>query len=281
VFGYRDPIGYLAARRFRRTGVPYAFEALGMFRPKLRKQRLKRALDATVFASLPREAAVVVAASEIERREYLDAGGPAARVALRPNGVPQAPGGRSGELRRALGADTEQLILYVGRIADGKGLELLVRALPRLPGVLLALVGPDDGHGTPARLRRLASELGVADRVRPLGAWPTQPLSLYADADVFALPSAHENFGMAAAEAASAGVPVVVTDRCGVAEILRDAGALVVPYEQHAVESALGRLLADEALRRTIGAQGAVRAAEYSWPSVAALQEEIYRRVVG
>jgi glycosyltransferase involved in cell wall biosynthesis len=281
VFGYRDPIGYLAARRFRRTGVPYAFEALGMFRPKLRKQRLKRALDATVFASLPREAAVVVAASEIERREYLDAGVPAARVALRPNGVPQAPGGRSGELRRALGADTEQLILYVGRIADGKGLELLVRALPRLPGVLLALVGPDDGHGTPGRLRRLASELGVADRVRPLGAWPTQPLSLYADADVFALPSAHENFGMAAAEAASAGVPVVVTDRCGVAEILRDAGALVVPYEQHAVESALGRLLADEALRRTIGAQGAVRAAEYSWPSVAALQEEIYRRVVG
>ena len=56
------------------------------------------------------------------------------------------------------------------------------------------------------------------------------PLDLYGDADVFALPSAHENFGMVAAEAAAAGTASVVSDRCGVAEVVRDRGALVVPY---------------------------------------------------
>jgi glycosyltransferase involved in cell wall biosynthesis len=281
VFGFRDPIGFAAARWFRKERIPYVFEALGMFRPKLRKQRLKRVLDSTVLASLPRSAALVVAASEVERREYLDAGMPAEQIALRPNGIPQAPPERSGELRRLIGLSLDPLVLYVGRVAEGKGLDLLVRSLPDLPDAHLALVGPDDGHGTPRRLLRLAAELQVAQRLHILGQWPTQPLSLYADADVFALPSAHENFGMAAAEAASAGVPVIVTDRCGVAEILRNSGALVVTYDLVDVRSALATLLGDPELRRTLGAQGARRTAEYDWASVAELQEDIYRRVLG
>lgn len=280
VFGFRDPIGFDAARWFRRQGIPYVFEALGMFRPKLRKQALKRFLDSTLLASLPGRASLVVATSEIERREYLDAGIAPERVAVRPNGIPTVPRSRSRVLRDRIGVDDEQLILYVGRIADGKGLDFLVDALVDLAETHLALVGPDDGHGTTQRLNDLARTAKVEQRLHILGQWETQPLDAYADADVFALPSAHENFGMAAAEAASAGVAVVVTDRCGIAELLRDHGALVVPYDAGAVQHALTRLLADADLRRRLGELGAARAAEYRWAAVAELQESIYRRAI-
>jgi glycosyltransferase involved in cell wall biosynthesis len=281
IFGFRDPLGFSAARWFRRHRVPYVFEALGMFRPKLRKQALKRVLDATVLVPVTRHAEFVMAASAVERQEYLDAGISAERVVVRPNGIPQVPHTRSGELRERIGLGAEPLLLYAGRVADGKGLDLLVRALPDLHDAHLAVVGPDDGHGTTRMLGRLAAELGVAERVHLLGQWPEQPLTLYGDADVVALPSAHENFGMAAAEAASAGVAVVVTDRCGVAELLRDHGALVVGYDVVEVRAAIARLLADPDLRRRLGKLGSTRAAEFGWPSVAALQESIYRRVVG
>ena len=280
VFGFRDPIGLIAAGWFRGERIPYVFEALGMFRPKLRKLRIKGLLDSTILAPLPREAAIVVAASEVERREYVEAGLAAERIAVRPNGIPAAPRDRSGELRRIIGIDREALVLYAGRIAEGKGLDLLVRTLADAPSAHLALVGPDDGHGTTRRLRQLGMELDVDARLHLVGQWSTRPLSIYADADVFALPSAHENFGMAAAEAASAGVPVVVTDRCGVAEILNNAGALVVPYDLEAVRGALTTLLNDGELRRALGEQGAARTADYSWAAVAERQEDIYRRVV-
>ena len=57
------------------------------------------------------------------------------------------------------------------------------------------------------------------------------PHELYPQADVFVLASAGESFGMVAAEAAAAGTPVIVSDRCGVAEFFDDGEALVVPYE--------------------------------------------------
>jgi glycosyltransferase involved in cell wall biosynthesis len=280
VFGFRDPIGFDAARWFHRQGIPYVFEALGMFRPKLRKQALKRLLDSTLLASLPGRAALVVAASEVERREYLEAGIEPERVAVRPNGIPAVPRTRSRLLRDRIGLADEPLILYVGRVADGKGLDFLVDALVDLAEAHLAVVGPDDGHGTTQRLTELARRNGVEPRLHILGQWETQPLALYADADVFALPSAHENFGMAAAEAASAGVAVVVTDRCGVAELLKDHGALVVPYAAAPVQKALTDVLADLDLRLRLGKLGVARTAEYRWPAVAALQESIYRRAI-
>jgi len=281
VFGFRDYVSTVAARWCRRHGVPYVFEPLGMFRPKLRKVLLKRALDDTLYRAVPRGAALAIAASEIERRE-LTAVVPPAQIAIRPNGFPAPPEPvlRPGPLRNRLGLDPSvPLVLSVGRIAHGKGLEQLVGAVSRLDGVQLAIVGPDDGHGLSSELLRLRHRLGSADRVHLLGPVDS-PLELYGDADVFALGSAHENFGMVAAEAAAAGTASAVTDRCGVAELLRDRGALVVPYGEDPLHGALARLLADEALREQLGRGGREVAAELSWSNVARLQAEIYERVM-
>src|SRR5689334_13465048 len=137
VFGFRDPIGTGVATWCRARRVPYVFEGLGMVAPKHRKVALKRGLDATVFRGVIGGAKSIVAASHVEAREY----GDDPRIVVRPHGFPEPmPVARSGALRSRIGvADDTPLVLYVGRIAHGKGLELLVRAVGELPGVHVAL----------------------------------------------------------------------------------------------------------------------------------------------
>ena len=281
VFGYRDWVSTVTARWCRANGVPYVFEPLGMFAPKLRKVALKHALDSTLYRAVPRGAALAIVASERERQE-LEAVVPPERVVVRPNGFPAPydPPPRPGPLRSRLGLDaTVPLVLSVGRVARGKGLEHLVPAVASLDGVQLAIAGPDDRHGLLPELLALRDRLGAGGRVHMLGAVEF-PLELYGDADVLALPSAHENFGMVAAEAAAAGTASVVSDRCGVAEVMRDRGALVIPYGEAPLRAALARLLGDAGLRAQLGRGGRQVARELSWPNIVRLQAEIYECVV-
>ena len=108
VFGYRDWVSTVTARWCRVNGVPYVFEPLGMFRPKLRKVALKRALDGTLYRAVPRRAALAIGASERERHE-LEAVVPSERVVVRPNGFPAPydPPPRPGPLRSRLGLDAD------------------------------------------------------------------------------------------------------------------------------------------------------------------------------
>jgi len=279
VFGYRDVVTTTVAAYCRLRRVPYVFEPLGMFLPRVRKIRFKRVFDTTIARHVAAGAAAIVASSEYERRQLVEAGAPAGSIRVRGNGFPEPPPPSKGKLRDSLGLGDEPLVLYVGRLASGKGVELLLAAAERLPAAHVAFVGPDDGHGTAALVDRASASGAAAGRIHRLG--PSErPLELYAEADVFVLPSAGESFGMVAAEAAAAGTPVVVTDRCGVAEPLADA-ALVVPYDGDAITAAIERLLADPELRARVGAAGRAAAARLSWDVVVAGQEEIYRDVLG
>ena len=107
-----------------------------------------------------------------------------------------------------------------------------------------------------------------------------RPMWLYAGVDVFVLPSRYENFGNVVAEAAAAGIPSVVTDRCGVAEYVRDRAALVVECTAQAIRGGITRILTESELRTSLAAQGPRVAAELSWANVAATQEDIYRRAL-
>jgi glycosyltransferase involved in cell wall biosynthesis len=255
-----------------------------MVAPKHRKVALKRALDSTVFRGVVRGARTLIATSGAESREYVEAGAEEQRIAVRPNGFPDLLGEHErGKLRALVGVDDgAPVVLYVGRIAHGKGLELLVRAAAELPGVHVAIVGPDGGHGVHHELLALRERLGLAERVQLVGPLPRDELpAVYADADVFVLPSSYENFGLVAGEAAAAGAAIVVTNRCGVAELFAERGALVVPYAEAELRRALARLLGDQELRTRLGREARQVAAEWSWPRVVELQECIYRAALG
>jgi glycosyltransferase involved in cell wall biosynthesis len=284
VFGFRDYVGTRSARWARSRGIPYVFEGLGMVRPKLRKIAIKATLDRTIYRAVLEGAALCVATSEREADEYVDAGVARSRIVVRPNGFPTPvePTKRPGPLRRQLElGESGALLLSLGRVAPGKGIELVVESLPALEGVHLAVVGPDE-RGTASELAALARRLRVDDRVHLVGPWPgsAPPLDVYGDADVFVLASAHESFGMAAAEAAAAGTVPVVTDRCGIADLLSDGAGIVVPHDRDALREALAQLVADPELRLRLAAGARLVAAEWSWQHVVELQEDVYWRAV-
>ena len=273
VFGFRDPVTTGTAAWCRVRGVPYVFEPLGMFAPRVRKLRLKRLLDSTLYRGVASGAAAIVAVSAREREEVIAGGVPPEKVRVRGNGFPEPPPAGEGDARGRLGIPGEApLVLYVGRLATGKGLEHLAAAARSLDGVHVVVVGPDDRHGAAARL-------DGAERVHVLPPTESPPFELYRAADVFVLPSAGESFGMVAAEAAAVGTPVVLTDRCGVASFFRDGEALVVPDERDEVIAAIRRVLADDALRAQLGEGGIAAAKRMSWDNVVDLQEAIYREI--
>jgi glycosyltransferase involved in cell wall biosynthesis len=168
-------------------------------------------------------------------------------------------------------------ILCVGTIEPRKNLELLVRALAKLPGARLVAVGP---HTPYAReCAELARRLGVADRLEMPGYVSREDLlALHARCAVVAVPSFYEGFGYAAAQALCAGVPCLVSDRTSLPEV-SGGDAPVVPLEDldgwcaRLSEALLGGLDAGAALVR---GRSATR---FSWDAAADRTLAVYAGV--
>lgn len=154
------------------------------------------------------------------------------------------------------------LILFVGRLVRYKGVDVLLRAVEGLRAKLLIVgSGPDQ-----ARLETLCSKLGLNDRVTFTGRVEPGQVALYvAASDVGALPSiaSQETFGLSMVEMMSCGLPVVCTEvGTGTSFVNQHevTGLVVPPGDSHALAAALNRLLADDELRREMGARARARA---------------------
>jgi glycosyltransferase involved in cell wall biosynthesis len=182
-------------------------------------------------------------------------------------------------------------LLSVGRLAEKKGLHVLLRAMaaltPDLPGAHLTVVG--DGPERPA-LQALARDLGLADRVAFLGMVPNADLPAhFAAADLFVVPSVIDSTGdreglpVSILEAAASGVPVIATDVGGISDFVADGetGLLVPSAEVAPLAAAILRLARDGALRQRMARVARARVAEdFSWDSVTDRFDAIYARVL-
>ncbi len=168
IFGFRDPIGTAAAAWCRRRAIPYVFEPLGMFAPRVRKVRLKRALDRSVFRAVTDAAALIIATSEVERETIVAAGADATRVVVRGNGFPSPDPPVLASSAASSGSQRAGSPLR-GRLAAGKGIEALLESARKLPDLHLALVGPDDGHGVATMVRAAQQDPATRGRIHLLG----------------------------------------------------------------------------------------------------------------
>ena len=159
-------------------------------------------------------------------------------------------------------------VLYAGRLRTRKAVAVLVEAFASVrrehPQARLVLAG--EGEQRPA-LERQVKALGLGDgTVRFLGAIPRHAMvDWYRRADIFCLPSIYEGFPLAILEAMDAGLPVVTTTASGMPEAIVDgeSGLLVPPEDVDALGRALGRLLEDHQLRRSMGEAARRRVQEH------------------
>ena len=157
-----------------------------------------------------------------------------------------------------------QIVLTVGRWSASeryKGADELIRAVaqlcPTFPGLNLVAVGGGDDL---PRLRMLASELCIADRVHFFDGLSREELAAcYARANIFALPSTGEGYGMVFLEAMAFAAPIVAAACGGSTDLVHDGsnGLLVAPDNPSELSRALGRLLTDDSLRLRLGHCGA------------------------
>lgn len=166
-------------------------------------------------------------------------------------------------------------ILAIGTVERRKNLELLIRAMARLPQARLVAVGPTTPYAD--ECRALARTLAVDDRVELRGYVAREELlALVASAAVIAVPSRYEGFGYAAAQALCAGVPAIVSDRTSLPEVV-GGDAPVVPIDDlDAWVSALTRALAGEGDARAEAARADARV-RFSWQNAAALMSRVYQ----
>jgi len=148
--------------------------------------------------------------------------------------------------------------LTVATVNAGKGHAILVRALAAIDSPLwrLTCVGSlDRDPAEAARVNELIRTLGLGDRITLAGELDAAGVeAAYDDADVFVLPTLHETFGMAVAEAIAHGLPVVSTPVGAIAEIAGDGALLVPPGDVAALSAALTQVIGESGLRARLAA---------------------------
>jgi glycosyltransferase involved in cell wall biosynthesis len=222
-----------------------------------------------------RRADAVIAVSEENRVDVVEQYGiPEDRMRVIPNGI------RPERFKEA--RPEGPTILFVGRLHQRKGVDVLLRAMPRvlehMPDARLLVAGSGERE---AQLNALREELGLGDAVEFLGFVPDEDLpDLYASATVFTMPSLYEGFGIVMIEAMASSVPVVAFATGGAPEVIEDGvnGYLADP---DTLAARLVETLEDPARAASMGRRGRELVEErYSWRAVAQRTMAVYQEVV-
>lgn len=257
-FAYPD--GYAASLLGRWLDVPVTVTLRGTEARHAKDAKLsplvRRALDG---------AARVFAVADALKRVAVGIGVPQSKVLVVGNGVDtdvfRAVDKHSA--RAQLGLDEDATVLItVGGLVERKGFHRVMAAMPQLlqryPKLVYLVVGGSSPEGNwEPRLRALADELGLKDRVRFLGAMPANQLKTPLSAsDLFVLSTRNEGWANVLLEAMACGLPIVTTDVGGNKEVVSgDAFGIVVPFDQAekltaAIHDALARTWDREAIVR-------------------------------
>lgn len=228
-----------------------------------------------------------IALTQSEALAYENAGVEKGKIVCIPNGLDLSQFAKlppRGQFRKRYGIEShEKVILFLARIDKIKGLALLLSAFCRLEkeleGIRLVIAGPDDGYL--AQLKEDITRSGITDKVLLTGPlYKKAKLEAYVDADVYVLPSSYDTFPLTVIEACACGAPVIITNRCGIADAIRDV-AYVVDYDTNQLQSAIRDVVTNAPLRETMRKRGPVMVRErYDLERIIDDLEKVYRECV-
>jgi len=244
-----------------RHGVPFFLSAWGslpqgagwrsMVKGSFDRKHLQRQLSG---------ARALLAQNQHETQVYAEYGADRNRIRLWPLGVNPTDFENlppSGVLRRRLGiSESDQVVLFVGRIHILKGLDTLIRAFAsaqRSIAASLVVVGRDDGYASDAKA--LAQQLGIASRCHfPGGLYGSDALPAYVDANLFCITPTHfEETSLAALAACACSRPVLINDRCGIPWLEEYGAGYCVPHSGEQITTRMTEMLSNPERLRGMG----------------------------
>lgn len=272
----------------KKYGVPYVLQAHGSLVKEIQRRRSRKVFDLFFGYRILKDASKVIASTKTEAEQYKKMGVDEGKIEIVPNGIDLSEYGNlpeKGKFRRKYSiGDDEKMILYLGRIHKIKGIDLLVEAfsglIKELDDVRLVIVGPDDGFLS--TLKKQIEDLKIGDKILLTGLIPEKDKSgAYVDADVYVLPSVYETFPITVLETCACGTPVIVTDRCGIANIVNNNVGYVVEHNKDQLQDAIFKILTNVELRRYFGEGGKKLVREkFSWDIVVEQLEKIYGDII-
>lgn len=282
---YQNNIVHYYAKMY---GVPYILQPHGSFPVLAEKRILKKIYDIVWGNILIKDAENAIAVSRVEAEQFYQFGLERTKVHVVPNGVNLSEYDNlpdKGKFREKYGiSDDKMIILYLGRLHKIKGINLLIMAFADLVktyiNVRLVIAGPNDGFLS--SLRAQINDLNINDMVIFTGPlYESAKLEAYVDADVYVLPSTYEIIGITILEACACGTPVIVTNRCGISDIIDDNVGLVVEYNKDQLRDAMVKILKDENLRKRFGDYGTnlVRN-DFGWDRIVTKIENLYEATI-
>jgi glycosyltransferase involved in cell wall biosynthesis len=247
-----------AARYAKKHRIPFIFHPI-YYENRVRRKRIWQLYKNTVGRATFKAADVVVVLSEFEKSLIEKSGMPVKRFEIVPPGIDISAFEKPQENIFKNKNITGTIVLTVSRIARAKGLQDIIQALPdvarSVPDAQLVIVGEDFGYA--AKLRTLATKLGVEKRIHMLGKISTSELiGAYQHANVFVHASHYEAFGIVLAEAMAASCPVVARNTTAIPYVVpHDQAGLLFSTHNDLVKSII-RICKDENIAGRFGAYG-------------------------
>jgi glycosyltransferase involved in cell wall biosynthesis len=273
----------------KRTNTPYIVTPHGSLGPWLRPNSRKRkaVVDFLWQRSMLNNATAIQFTTADEAALVQTVAQTAPRYVI-PNGIRvdefrDLPDGRPFR-DRFLDGHSGPIVLFLGRIAKVKGIDILLSAFARAgdaDSAMLVIVGPDDEGLVPSLQSQAASE-GTSRRVRFLGPlYDDDRLAALGAADILALTSHTENFGNAVLEAMAASLPIIVSEAVNTSPEIHEATAgIVTSLDIDEVAAHMRQLIADPSRRELLGGRALAFAERYDWSQVAPRIIAMYRAVV-
>ena len=278
---YQNIIVHRFAKKHR---IPYVLQAHGSVLPFFTKQRIKRLYDFVWGHRILKSASKVIALTKTEAEQYKKMGVDETKIEIVPNGIDLSEYENlpdKGIFRQKYGIKSnEKIVLYLGRIHKIKGVNLLVEAFSdlanKIEGVKLVIAGPDDGFLS--TLKTQIKDLKISDRIIFTGSlYEKDKLEAYVDADVYVLPSFYEIFGITVLEACACGTPVIVTDRCGISDIVDGNVGYSVEYNINQLREAILKILYNKQLKVKFQENAKILVREqYNFEKIVSRLEKIY-----
>lgn len=253
VHAARDMVTLPVARLAQRAGVRTVLQTHGMIDESTNP--LAGPLDAVITRNALRDADAVTYLTPEERRSLEVVSRGTARLVPLINGVPVA-----GDPDHGAEQPVQSEVLYLARLAPRKNPVMFAQVASELaaefPESRFRLVGPDEGVG--GDVERIIDAADAGGRIAWEGALaPEKTLKRMQAASVYVLPSVDEPYPMSVLEAMSVGLPVVITNSCGLADFVSEHGAgAVIEPDAVSLRTAVAALLADPEAARSAGRRG-------------------------